>query len=327
MAGPVSAGVLATPPAALDVRIATSTRGGVGLAGWGPVPLLVRSDGRPFGSRDDAGREVTVLWRRDDLPGWAVRNTLAVLPDLAWVHNDRAGVDDLPLDLLAARNITVTKTAAYTRPVAEWALTGVLVGCKDVAGWTRRHDDHRWHLSTEEPLPQPSRLVQDARVLVVGAGAIGWETARLLRPHTREVAVRGADVALDDYTDVAVLVVACPLTATSRRSVGERQLDRMRPGATVVNVSRGGVVDEAAMLAALDSRQVAAYVCDVWDTEPLPVDSPFWGRPDVLVLPHQAWRARGTTERQVADFAAQLDSYAEHGLAGLGRRVDLTRGY
>jgi phosphoglycerate dehydrogenase-like enzyme len=304
-----------------DYLIATTERGALGLAGWGPLPRLLTDYGRPKIGYDIDLRDVHVLWRRSDLSRIGVENAVDLMRELRWVHCDSAGVDDLPLATLEARGVVVTKTSAYTWPVAEWVLTACLTAARHVPDYVRAGC---WHTGSV----LPARLLRCASVAIIGRGDIGFAAGELLEAVGATVRYIGSDTdVLRAARGVDYLVVACPLTDATRGLVDSDVLGRLGYGATVVNVSRGGVVDEDDMLAALDSGRVGFYASDVWVQEPLSRLSTFWERPNVLVTPHEAWRARGTTARQVLDFCQQWDRYVTHGIDGLRRKVDFGKGY
>ncbi len=158
--------------------------------------------------------------------------------------------------------------------------------------------------------------------LVVGTGPIGQEIGRLCRAFgLRAVGVRrdataGLPPGFDEVSSFAGLpsalpradwlVLACPLTATTRGLVDAEALALLPPGAHLVNVARGGVVVEADLLAALRSGHVAGAFLDVFAAEPLPPDSPFWDLPNVVVSPHSAAASDGLAGRVAAVFCENL---------------------
>jgi phosphoglycerate dehydrogenase-like enzyme len=307
--------------ALVEVAVATTDRGAHGLAGWGPLPSLLSDQGRP---RFGAGtlRDVPVLWKRADLSTSGVYRALEALPDLEWLHTDTAGVDDLPLGLLRESGVTVTKTTAYTQPVAEWIVTAVLLAAKQVPAYSRMSDRKAWRTGKVT-----GRLVAGAEVAIIGRGEIAKRAAAYLRSLDMRVRLVGRHGSIvDTVAGANYLVVTCPKTTATERLVNRGVLERLAPGAVLVNVGRGGVVCQTSVLEALDARQLSYAVLDVFDKEPLSVDNPLW-RDDVLVLPHETWRARGTTRRQVDDFARQLDNYVAGGVGALDRVVDYAKGY
>ncbi len=293
------------------VRVATDERGRKALTGAAGAEPLVLGSG-----------DAEAVWRRHGMTSGKLVRALGAMPSLCWVHTDTAGVDDLPLAELAARGVTVTKTSAYTEAVAEWIATAVLLAAKGVPAYVRASDARRWLPEAGSP-----RLVAGSAALLVGNGAIGSYAGAMLRGMGVRVhtASRGSAPWRPCLGNTDWLILACPLTSETRHLIGAAALAELKPGAWVVNVARGGVLDQRALADALDAGGPGGAVLDAFDTEPLPPGSPLWGRPNVVVLPHDAWRAEGAGRRQTADFADQLRRYREG--RPLRRAVDACAGY
>jgi phosphoglycerate dehydrogenase-like enzyme len=165
----------------------------------------------------------------------------------------------------------------------------------------RRQNERIW-AQNEFDAGASIRTLRGARVLIVGLGSIGSETARLASAFgAHVVGIRrtpGArppagvdDVAapaqlLDLLPSADLVVVSAPQTADTVHMIGERELARMKDDAILVNVSRGKLIDEAALLRALDTGRLRGAALDVFEHEPLDPASPLWSRPDVLITPH-----------------------------------------
>ncbi|KWT61847.1 hypothetical protein ADL21_11215 [Streptomyces albus subsp. albus] len=291
----------------------TDARGRKALTGVGGVSVL------PL----DTPASAEVFWRRHGTTSEQVGQVLNACPGLRWLHTDTAGVDDLPLAALAAREVTVTRTTAYAQAVAEWIVTAVLLAAKGVPAYVRAGDRREWAPGAGRP-----RLVAGTRALIIGNGAIGSRARAML--HSMDVHVRTSSrrapggwrrwLPATDW-----LVLACPLTAETRGLIDATALASLKPGAWVINVARGGILDEQALATALGSGALGGAVLDTFATEPLPRSSRLWGREQVLVLPHDTWRARGAGLRQVECFLRLLERYR----AGqpLSPVVDPTAGY
>jgi phosphoglycerate dehydrogenase-like enzyme len=260
------------------------------------------------------GAQVLLLW---DFFSEAVRDAWAGADSLRWIHVAAAGVDKLLFDELVDSDVVVTNArGVFDRPIAEFVLAAVLAHAKQL------HLSH--DLQAERTWRHRETLtLRGQRALVVGTGAIGRETARLLRALDMEVrgagrAERTGDPDFGDVIDSAHLaehvgwadhvVVAAPLTDQTRGLLDGPVFAAMKPGVHVVNIGRGPIIDEDALVAALASGQVGAASLDVFCTEPLPQDSPLWGAPGVVVSPHMAgdvvgWR--DTLSRQFVDNALQ----------------------
>jgi phosphoglycerate dehydrogenase-like enzyme len=231
---------------------------------------------------------------------WQDPGQMAVnCPRLRWVQGTSAGLGGfLARTGLADTKIVITTAAGvHGVPLAEFTLLGLLYFTKDVPRLRRLQHGHQWEL-------HHTRQLAGTRAVLVGLGGIGREVARLLAAAGLEVVGAGrpgrsyqvpgvtsyvADTDLDAALPGAdALILACPLTERTRHLIGARQLSLLRQGAVVVNVSRGPVIDERALAAALRSGHLGGACLDVFETEPLPADSPLWDLPGVLVSPHSA---------------------------------------
>ncbi|MBL0419921.1 D-2-hydroxyacid dehydrogenase [Ramlibacter sp. AW1] len=239
-------------------------------------------------------------------------------PRLRWMHIPSAGVDRPVFQELLRRGVRVTTSSgANAQAVAHTALMGVLLLGRGGLHWIQAQRAHQWAPLRGAEAP-PDLAGQTA--IVVGQGPIGRSIAQLLRTlglrvhglrHRPQPGDAGQQIhgyaALGELAREAHwLVLACPLTEATRRLVDARVLNAMPRGGRVVNVGRGGVLDEAALLAALESGQISGAHLDVFEQEPLPPGSAFWARPDVLVTPHNAGSSAGYADRCVHLFLDNL---------------------
>jgi glyoxylate/hydroxypyruvate reductase len=229
-------------------------------------------------------------------PGAMPRNC----PRLRWVQGtsagiggmlERTGLDQSDLEFTTAAGV-------HGRPLAEFVLLGLLYFAKDVPGLTRWKAERRWQRYA-------SGQLAGRRALLVGLGGIGRQVAPLLA--AAGIHVTGAGRAGHRYDVPGVesyvtgpeefgaalagtdaLILACPLTEQTRGLIGAGELALLRPGTVVVNVSRGAVIDEEALVAALASGHLGGACLDVFATEPLPASSPLWDLPNVIISPHSA---------------------------------------
>jgi glyoxylate/hydroxypyruvate reductase len=220
-------------------------------------------------------------------------------PRLRWVQGTSAGLGRFLERTGLARSDLVFTTAAgvHATPLAEFTLLALLYFAKDLPELAVWQAERRWQ-------PHTSGQLAGSRVLLVGLGGIGRKVAGLLaaagvevygagRPgHCYDVpGVRrylGSDQLDAVLPQVAALVLACPLTEQTRGLIGARQIGLLRRGAIVVNVSRGPVMDEEALAAALRSGRLGGAFLDVFEVEPLPASSPLWELPNVIISPHSA---------------------------------------
>lgn len=221
-------------------------------------------------------------------------------PGLEWLHTFSAGTDHPIFAALGERGIQVTNSSGASAPsIAQTVMLYLLALAGDLPRVVRAQLGHDWQ-------PGPSRDLAGMRLGIVGLGAIGSEVARLASAFGMEAiglrrTVRGDEPCTTWPTDrlhellrwADAIVIAAPLTDTTRGLIDTTALSAMQHGAWFVNVGRGEIVDEGALAVAVESGQVGGAALDVFATEPLPADSPLWDLPNVIVTPHSA----GWTDR------------------------------
>lgn len=249
---------------------------------------------------------------------------LKTAPDLRWVQTFSAGTDLAVYQEMLARGLTLTNSTGASAPaVAQTAVTGLLALARQFPRIVAAQRRHAWEPLYAEPEP---REVEGQTALVIGTGPIGQEIGRLCRAFgLRTLGMRrdpaaGTPPGFDAVAGFAALpellprtdwlILACPLTETTRGLIGASALALLPPGRHLINVSRGGVVEEDALLAALRSGHLAGAFLDVFTQEPLPADSPFWDLPNVIVSPHSAAASDGLPERVAAIFCDNLRRWA-----------------
>lgn len=264
---------------------------------------------------------VDIAWATGDLytdPDAARRFFGALLSSdtLRWLQVSNAGVDHPVFAEVAKRGVVLTTSHVTGGPIAEYVLRAVLDHFQRAGEWRASVAGRRWE-------PHEFREVAGTTWLVVGLGAIGSAVASRARAFgATVVGVRRSPigdepvdelVAPDDLTTAVgradVVVLAVPASAGTVGMVDEPFLGRMRQGSVLVNVGRGSLVDEAALLRALDAGVPEAALLDVTATEPLPEDSPLWSHPRVTLTPHSSALGSGRHARAVEVFLANLERY------------------
>src|SRR3546814_815750 len=239
--------------------------------------------------------------------------------DLKWVHIHSAGLDRPIFGELQARGVEVTPSSGVNaQSVAHTAVAGVLALNRHFPQIMRQQAQRRWRtLASSASLP--SDLAGQTAV-IVGWGSIGRLIGEFLmalgmqiivaRHNPEPVPQALATVAYGDLATVLAqaqwLVLACPLTDVTKRLIDQNMLAALPPGASVVNVSRGEVVAEQALIAALQSNHLAGAFLDVFEHEPLPADSPLWDMENVIASPHSAGHAAGNYQRVLNMFLDKL---------------------
>lgn len=271
-----------------------------GPADWAGDPDHVRTPAEQT-AYDEMVDSADVLFSLPDVDPSALRRTAEANPRLRWVQAMAAGsgaqVRAAGLDPATLERITVTTTAGvHGRPLAEFALFGVLAGAKTLPQLAAQQRAHEWSDRWE------MKQLDEMTVLIVGLGGIGSACASLFSAVGAHVLgttrsgepVDGVDelVPADQLVAAAAradaIVVTLPGTAATEGLVGAEVLEAVRPGTILANVGRGTVVDESALLAALEDGRIGFAALDVFATEPLPSTSPLWDHPRVLVSPHTA---------------------------------------
>jgi phosphoglycerate dehydrogenase-like enzyme len=217
--------------------------------------------------------------------------------NVKWVHSLSAGVENLLFPELVESPVPVTNArGVFKRPLAEFAVLGMLYFYKRVRRLVESQRAHKWDSFLVEGL-------QGKVMGVVGYGEIGRECALLAKAlgvkiyATRRKVEKSAEDPIVDrvfppdqlnqmLAEIDVLVAAAPLTPQTHHMLGERQFAAMKPSSIVINVGRGPVIDEQALVAALQSGKLAGAALDVFDKEPLAGDSPLWDMENVLISPH-----------------------------------------
>ncbi len=245
------------------------------------------------------------------------------LPRLRWIQATSAGVGQfvnrVGLDGEGAPVIT-TARGVHGAALAEFVAMSLIALNRDLLGTLGNQARHRW-------VRGAGRLVRGQTVVIVGLGSIGQEVARLLLTlgaktvgvvrsvEARSASQLGVDELhsykeLDRLLEAAdVVVLSCPHTEETDRLIDERRLAMLRPTALLINVARGRVVDEPALVRALADSRLAGAALDVAATEPLPGDSPLWGLPNVIISPHSASTVEGENQAIVDIFSANLRAY------------------
>ena len=265
------------------------------------------------------------LPKADALLGWNFRATelQEAWPPagrLRWIHWGGAGVDAVLFPELVASDVLLTNTrGVFDRAMAEYTLGLILSFGKEFSETYAAQREHRWSYRRTE-------LAAGRSVLVVGVGSIGREIARILKRMDFVVSgvgrsARGSDPdfgrvhGVSDLNsclaEVDYVVLVTPLTPQTLGFFGAAQFSAMKPSARFINLGRGELVDEAALLKALEDDQIAGAGLDVFCTEPLPAESPFWDLDNVIVSPHMSGDYRGHQEAMADVFLENFERFRE----------------
>jgi phosphoglycerate dehydrogenase-like enzyme len=268
-----------------------------------------------------------VLW---DFSAGEERGPLELSPRLRWVQTTSAGVGQYVkrLGLQESDLIVTTASGVHARPLAEFVFAALLFQTKRFAHLKAEQRAHRWERYT-------ARDLHGQTMAIVGPGRIGREVARLARcfgittwamarAHVPARAVElGVDrlFARDELREMLAgadcVVLCCPHTPETEGLIGREEIAVLKPDVVLVNIARGVVIDEEALIEALQAGRIGLAALDVFRTEPLPPDSPLWDLPNVLVNPHSASTAETENAKLVDLFLRNLGHY----LAGEPERM------
>lgn len=281
----------------------------------------------------------TILW---DFPAKDAegRPGITHAPNVRWVQTTSAGVGQMVARLgpLAADILVTTASGVHAGPLAEFVFMALLAHVKELDRLRAEQRQHLWKRYCAETLAGKT-------IAIVGAGKIGARVGRIARAFdmravgvvARPSPARAAEMGLDelrgqdDLREVLahadVVVLATPHTPATDKLIDAAALAAMRPGVVLVNVARGAVVDEPALIEALRSGHVAFAALDVAAVEPLPADSPLWDMPNVLISPHSASTVAGESEAIAEIFIHNLAAWREGRLGDMRNVLDKARMY
>jgi phosphoglycerate dehydrogenase-like enzyme len=252
------------------------------------------------------------------------RGQLASAPRLRWIQSSAAGVGGLLSTELAATRIVLTSARGIrAAAMAEHVIAVSLALLRQLPAAVRFQADRVWAL---DDLEGRIRTLHGRQMTIIGLGAIGQAVARLAVPlGVRVSAVRkrlelphpdgvetvvSPDRLLDLLGHTDIIVLSAPLTGETRQLIDSRALDATRRGALLVNVGRGKLVDDEAVIAALQDGRLGGAALDVFTREPLDPDSPYWSLPNVLITPHVSGAMEDYWTPLVALFADNLRRFA-----------------
>lgn len=234
---------------------------------------------------------------------------------LRWIQSSAAGIDHCLVPPVIASEIAVTSASGlFADQVAEHTMALLLGALRKMPTFYRA-------AQAKEFIRRPTCDLKGKTVGIVGLGGNGRRIAEVLKPF--RVFIVATDVFPDDQPNVVdavwpadeldrllsksdIVILSLPLTDATERLIGARELARMKPGAILVNVARGGVVDEAALIEALQSGHLAAAALDVVEVEPLPKESSLWDLPNVIVTPHVGAQAADRVDVTTDFFCENL---------------------
>jgi len=268
--------------------------------------------------------EVEVLLR-GGLSSEAFDRVLARAPGLRWVHSALAGVERVITPAARDRGLVITNArGVFSRPIAEYVLMMILAISRRLPQLLELQRERTWQ-------PLESRELQDLTIGIVGLGSLGREIVSLAAPFGPRIlatrrrpdrgvgAVDGAAAGVEIggpeqlgrlLSESDMLVLALPLLPETESIIDAAALGRMKPDAWLINVARGRLVDERALVRALRGGLLAGAVLDTFRDEPLPPASPLYDLPNVILTPHTSWSSSRVLDRSIELFCENLRAFA-----------------
>lgn len=266
---------------------------------------------------------------------------LPSFPRLKWVHSPAAAVHLFMVPEFIASSITLTNgRSTFAAPVAEHVMGQILALARQIPACVRFQMQRTWGQQLLwDARPRPREL-QGATLGLIGLGAIGVEVVKrakafgmtviAVREHPENVAdgvskVYGTQDLDQLLAQSDFVLLAAPVTPSTKHLINAERLGQMKPGAYLINVGRGALIDESALVKALQIKQIAGAALDVFAEEPLAADSPLWAMENLLITPHCAGFIENLWERHLELISENLHRYLDgRPLLGL---VDKASGY
>jgi phosphoglycerate dehydrogenase-like enzyme len=246
---------------------------------------------------------------------------LRAAPKLKWVQNGGAGVERfMTPEFIASPVILTNAQGVYAVPIADHVLAFVLHFARCFGDFGRAQQQSHW-AGWDECAPDE---LCERTLGIIGLGGIGSEVAKRAKGFgMRVIATRRRSEKASDYAaevrgdgelewllaESDYVAICAPLTPQTRHLIGEEQLRRMKPTACIINIARGGLIDQRALATALREGVIAGAGLDVFEQEPLPEDSPLWALPNVMITPHTAGSSPRSHARFMALFCGNLRRY------------------
>jgi phosphoglycerate dehydrogenase-like enzyme len=255
---------------------------------------------------------------------------------LKWLQTWSAGVDSLPLDALKARTIAVTSAnGVHSYPISETIFALMLGLTRKIHTYVRNQQAKVWHHG------HMNLELHEKTAAIIGVGAIGKEVARLAKAFRMKVIGVRHSGKPEEFVDEMYttedlhlvlrnsdyVIITLPLTKETNRLFGEQQFNEMKSTAFLINIGRGEIVVEEELIHALQSGKIAGAGLDVFEKEPLDVDSPLWEMDNVIITPHTSGSTEHYNKRVIEDILIpNLKNYVS-GTSPSINLVDFSKGY
>ena len=314
---------------------------------WRPQPVLAETIRKRWPEMNvvhlpDYDKLPEELLGTDIFVGYSLRaKQLKDARKLKWIHSTAAGVAQLMYPELRDAGILVTNpSGVFSVPMAEHTMGLILAMARNFPDSVRQQDKAIWSQQELWDKPQHLAEVNGQVLLIVGYGSIGRALAKRakafdmrVRGVTRSGQGDGAHVERilpaaqlhEALAEADYVVVSAPETAETKHLIGAAELAKVKRGARLINVGRGSLLDEAALICALKTGALGGAAIDVAETEPLPADSPLWKAPNLFITPHTSALSDRLWVRQAAILVELLERWFDG--EEMFNQVDVTRGY
>lgn len=278
----------------------------------------------------------------DIFVGYSLRaEQLTHAKKLKWIHSTAAGVAQLMYPELRDSGIVVTNPSGiFSPPMAEHTMGLLLALARNFPDSVRHQDRSHWGQQDMWDLPQRFTELSGKILLIVGFGSIGRDLAKRASafdmrvwgvtrsgksasPHAEKIVP--ASQLEEVLAQADYVVIAAPETSETRHLIGGTQIARMKPGARLINVGRGSLLDEKALIQALEKGSLGGAALDVTSIEPLPADSPLWKAPNLFLTPHTSAVSDRLWDRETGLLMDLLERWFEG--REMFNQVDFARGY
>lgn len=260
---------------------------------------------------------------------------------LKWIHSVAAGIGGLMIPEVLVSDVLVTNArGVFSTVMAEHALGIILAFSRRLFDCMRFQQQSRWAREELWAMEPKMGEISGRTLGIVGYGSIGQEIAKRARAfEMRILAVKKDTSSRDEFADQVFslsqltdllrqsdfVVLALPHTPDTKGIIGKAEFEVMKPNAYLINIGRGKLIDEGALIQALRNGRIAGAALDVFETEPLPQDHPFWAEPNILITPHCSGNFSGFWPRSRDLIAENIRAFREG--KSLRNVVDKKRGY
>lgn len=268
----------------------------------------------------------------EDLNG----NIIEGCEKLKWIQVISAGIERIPFEILIKKNIIVTNAKGiHTTPMSEYTISAILQLARKSHELYKNQLEKKWNRSIR------TFEISDKTIGIIGLGAIGQgiaEKAKAFNMRVIGINTDGRDMKNVDkvyslnelniiLSESDFIVIVVPLTEATYHLIGSKELQNIKKTAYLINIARGEIIDESALIESLSNRDLAGAVLDVFSEEPLPIEHPFWSLENCIVTPHLAGRSPKYIERALEIFKYNMNLYIKQDIKDMKNLIDLKKGY